>query len=228
MARIVYHGHSCFSLEDNTYHIIIDPFLSGNPTAEVQSSDLKPTHILVTHGHGDHLGDTLELSQANKALIIAPNELALHCQSKGAQVHPMHIGGSYAFPFGRVKLTPAWHGSAIIKDGNIIYTGCPCGFIIHFNGKIIYHAGDTGLFGDMRLIGEYNNLDYALLPIGDNYVMGPEDGVRAAQMLQAKLTIPMHYNTFPVIAQDPVAFVSELQKVSLKGQVMKPGQAVEF
>lgn len=228
MAFLVYHGHSCFSLKDAADHVLIDPFLSGNPNADVQPADLKPTHILVSHGHGDHLGDALEIAKANQALIIAPNELAIYCQDKGAQVHPMHIGGSYGFPFGRVKLTPAWHGSAVINDGNITYTGCPCGFIIEFGGRYIYHAGDTGLFGDMKLIGEYYKLDFALLPIGDNYVMGPEDALRAAKMLQAKLTIPMHYSTFPVIVQDPHDFVSKLGEAGLKGQVMNPGQRIEF
>ncbi|MFY9377418.1 MAG: metal-dependent hydrolase, partial [Peptococcia bacterium] len=178
------------------------------------------------HGHDDHLGDALELSKSNKAVIIAPNELALYCESQGATVHPMHIGGSFKFPFGRVKLTPAWHGSAVIKNGQFIYTGCPCGFIIEFEGKLIYHAGDTGLFGDMKLIGE-EKLDYALLPIGDNYVMGPDDAIRAAQMLKAKLTIPMHYNTFPIIEQDPHEFVQKLQKIGgLDGQVMEPGDVL--
>jgi len=228
MAKLTYHGHACFSLEDDTYHVLIDPFLSGNPLADVKPEDLKPTHILVTHGHGDHLGDALELAKANGALIIAPNELAIYCGSQGAQYHAMHIGGSYKFPFGRVKLTPAWHGSAVINEGNILYTGCPCGFIVEFAGKVIYHAGDTGLCGDMRLIGEYHKPDYALLPIGDNYVMGPEDALRAASMLQAKLTVPIHYNTFPVIKQDPHAFVAKLQEMGLQGRVLEPGQSLTF
>ncbi len=228
MARLVYHGHSCFCLEDEKYQVVIDPFLSGNPLADVQPADLKPTHILVTHGHDDHLGDALELARSNKALIVAPNELALYCQSKGAEVHAMHIGGSYAFSFGRVKLTPAWHGSAVIRNGEIIYTGCPCGFIVEFAGKYIYHAGDTGLFGDMRLIGDNFQLDFALLPIGDNYVMGPDDAVLAAQMLRAGITIPMHYNTFPIFKQDPEKFVNSLKQVNLEGMIMKPGDFLEF
>lgn len=228
MVRVIFHGHSCFSLTDGTYNILIDPFLNNNPLADVKSGDVKPTHILVSHGHGDHLGDAIEISMRENALIIAPNELSVYCQIKGAPAHNMHIGGSYKFEFGRVKLTPAWHGSAVIEGDNIIYTGNPCGFVIEIGGKTVYHAGDTGLFGDMKLIGDMHKLDAALIPIGDNFVMGPEDAVRAAQMLQANVTIPMHYNTFPVIEQDPDSFVARLKDAALNGIVLKPGEYIDL
>lgn len=228
MVRITFHGHSCFSVTDGTYNILIDPFLNNNPLANVKAEDVKPTHILVSHGHGDHLGDAIEISKREKAIIVAPNELAIYCQFKGAEAHNMHIGGSYNFEFGRVKLTPAWHGSAVIEGNNIIYTGNPCGFIINIKGKSIYHAGDTGLFGDMKMIGEMNALDAALIPIGDNFVMGPEDALRAAQMLQAKITIPMHYNTFPVITQDPEKFIAQLKAADLMGKALNPGDYIEI
>lgn len=228
MVRLVYHGHACFSLFDGTYHIIIDPFITGNPLADVRAEDLNPSYILVSHGHGDHLGDAIEISKRNKSVIIAPNELAIYCSNQGAQSHCMHIGGSYRFPFGRVKLTPAWHGSAVIKGRDIIYTGNPCGFVVEIGGTNIYHAGDTGLFGDMKLIGEMYPLDCALLPIGDNFVMGPRDALRAAQMLQARITIPMHYNTFPLITQNPDDFIGLLEEASLKGIVLKPGDQLEL
>jgi len=211
MVKLTFHGHACFSLTDGKHDVLIDPFISGNPLAKIKAQDLKPTHILVTHGHGDHLGDAIDIAKRTGAVIVAPNELAVYCKSKGANVHTMHIGGSWQFDFGRVKLTPAWHGSAVIEGDNIIYTGTPCGFVIEMQGKHIYHAGDTGLFSDMKLIGEMYSLDCALLPIGDNYVMGPEDAARAAGMLQARINIPMHYNTFPLVKQDPNRFVQQLK-----------------
>lgn len=228
MLKLTCHGHSCFTLTDGTYQILFDPYIRNNPATDLQAEDVEASHILVTHGHGDHLGEAIEISKRNKALIIAPNELAHYCKVQGAHVHPMHIGGSWEFPFGRVKLTPAWHGSAVIEGSSIIYTGSPCGFIVKMEEKNIYHAGDTGLFGDMKLIGEMQSLDCALLPIGDNYVMGPEDALRAALMLQAKMTVPMHYNTFPIIAQDPELFIEKLAEVSLTGKVMNAGESIEF
>lgn len=228
MLKLTYHSHACFSLTNSTYHILFDPFITGNPLCEIQAADVNPTHILVTHGHGDHLGDAVDIAKRTGAVIIAPNELAIYCQFKGAKVHPMHIGGAYNFEFGKVKLTPAWHGSAVIDGENIIYTGNPCGFVVEMDNKQIYHAGDTGLFGDMKLIGEMFDLDCALLPIGDNFVMGPEDALIAAKMLQAKLNVPMHYNTFPVIEQDPNKFVDNLRQNSLKGKVLEPGESVDL
>jgi len=224
LLNLDYYGHSCFSLTDEKYFVLIDPFISGNPTATVQAKDLNPTHILVSHGHQDHLGDAIDISKRTGALIIAPNELALYCQSKGAKAHPMHIGGSYGFDFGRVKLTNALHGSAVGSGDNIVYTGNPCGFLVWIADKLVYHAGDTGISMDMKLLGEMYDLDCALLPIGDNYVMGPDDAVAAALMLKPKLTIPMHYNTFPLIAQDPEKFIEKLTAAGMAGKIMRPGE----
>ena len=223
MLEVIFHGHSCFSVINEKYHLLIDPFISGNPLSEIKAADINPTHILVTHGHGDHLGDAIAISQRTKALLIAPNELGVYCERKGANVHRMHIGGSREFEFGKVKLTNALHGSAVINGDEIIYTGNPCGFIVMMQSKIIYHAGDTGLFSDMKLIGDMYQLDCALLPIGDNFVMGPDDAAIAANMLRAKLTIPMHYNTFPVITQNPVAYIEKLKDYGLAGKVLNPG-----
>lgn len=224
MLRLIYHGHACISLTDGVSDLLLDPFLKDNPLADVQPEEVNPTHILVTHGHSDHLGDALGIAQRTGALIIAPNELAQYCASQGAKIASMHIGGSRQFSFGKIKMTFAEHSSAIIDGSNIIYTGAPCGFLIQMQGRTIYHAGDTGLFGDMKLIGERHQLDYALLPIGDNYVMGPEDALEAAIMLQAQVTIPMHYDTFPLIVQDPYVYVNKLQEKGLKGLVLKPGE----
>ena len=189
MRTIRYLGHSAFLLELAPYRVIIDPFLTGNPLAAVSAQEIEVSHILVTHGHGDHLGDAVDLALARDAEIIAPYELALYAQERGARVHPMHIGGSFEFPFGTVKLTMALHGS-MTPDGR--YAGNPCGFLITSEGHTLYHAGDTGLFGDMELLGKYHRPDLALLPIGDNFTMGIQDALIAARMLQARLSIPMH------------------------------------
>ncbi|PKM87229.1 MAG: metal-dependent hydrolase [Firmicutes bacterium HGW-Firmicutes-12] len=228
MLVVKYHGHSCFSLTDENYKVLIDPFITGNPQTDLKKEVVNPTHILLTHGHSDHLGDAIEISIRNNAIIIAPNELAVYCQNNGALVHRMHIGGAKQFDFAWVKLTPAWHGSAVIDGDNIIYTGSPCGFVIKMSDKFIYHAGDTGLFGDMKLLGDLYPLDCALLPIGDNFVMGPDDALRAAGMLRAKINIPMHYNTFPEIEQDPYQFVDSLiaKHPVLQAKVLEPGESI--
>ena len=226
MLNLDYYGHSCFSLSDEKYSVLIDPFISGNPMTPIKADVLQPTHILVSHGHHDHLGDAIGIAKRTQALIIAPNELAKYCERQGARVHAMHIGGGREFEFGYVKLTNALHGSAVITANETIYTGNPCGFIIRMQGLNIYHAGDTGIFLDMKLIGEMDELDCALLPIGDNFVMGPADAARAADMLKAKLTIPMHYNTFPVIKQDPQVFMEMLKEYGLAGRVMNPGERI--
>jgi len=148
----------------------------------------------------------------------------MYCQKKGANVHPMHIGGSYNFDFGRVKLTIAHHGSAVV-DEQITYTGNPCGFVVSFAGKNIYHSGDTGLFSDMKLIGQMNKLDVALIPIGDNFTMGIEDAVKAVQFLKPKVVIPMHFDTFDVIKQDPQVFAKKLKGSKSKVKILKIGES---
>ncbi|MGG1519742.1 metal-dependent hydrolase [Paenibacillus oryzisoli] len=225
---IIFHGQSCVEIRFEEHTIIIDPFLTHNPQAVVKAEDIKADYVLVTHGHGDHLGDTLPIAERNGATIIAPNDLGRYLSFKGAATHGMGIGGAYQFPFGRVKLTLALHDSSFSEPGTKenIYTGMANGFLITAEGKTIYHAGDTGLFGDMKLIGELNDIDLAFLPIGDNYTMGPDDAVIAAKMLKAKCIVPMHYNTFPVIAQDPEAFVSRLAAEEIKGLVMAPGHMI--
>ncbi|MGI6144372.1 MAG: metal-dependent hydrolase [Clostridia bacterium] len=228
MLKLIYHGHACFSITDGTYDLLIDPFLNDNPLADVKAHEVNPSYILLTHGHNDHFGDALEIAKRTGAMIIAPYELAIYCEQHGVKTAAMNPGGSKQFPFGKIKLTPAWHSSSIIKGNNIIYTGAPCGFLIEIQGKIIYHAGDTGLFGDMKLIGDRYRLNFALLPIGDIFVMGPEDAIEAAVMLQAQVTIPMHYNTFPLIAQDPDLFVEKLRSKGLKGLVLKAGEQSEL
>lgn len=228
--KIIFHGHACFEVKTKDHSIIFDPFLTGNPKAVTSPDKIKVEAILLTHGHGDHLGDTLEIAKKNDATIIAPNELAVYLQMLGAKVHPMHIGGAREFSFGKVKLTQALHGSAVIDDKGITYTGAPCGFIVQMEHKTIYHAGDTGLFGDMEhVIAKFNEIDVAMLPIGDNFVMGPDDAVIAANWLGAKVVIPMHYNTFEVIQQDGEEFKKKLEsKTQAKAVIMEPGESFEY
>ncbi|NLI92617.1 MAG: metal-dependent hydrolase [Peptococcaceae bacterium] len=230
--KLTYHGHSFFEIAGKSGTILIDPFITGNAQAShIKAADFKDvTAILVTHGHGDHFGDTLEISQNTGALVIGVAELAKYCAKMGAASHRMHIGGKYQFPFGTVKLTQAIHGSAFDVNGQSIYAGLACGFIIQMDGLCLYHAGDTGLFGDMELIGRFNPIDLAMIPIGDNYVMGPEDAAYACKLLKAKQVIPMHYNTFPEIRQDVNEFIQLLKKESpdTNALPLQPGQSMSL
>jgi L-ascorbate metabolism protein UlaG (beta-lactamase superfamily) len=226
--KISYHGHSVVLIESQGTHIIIDPFLTGNGLTDLDPDQLKVDVIFLTHGHNDHVGDTVALAKRNDALVIAPFELATYLGWQDVRVHPMHIGGSHQFDFGNVKLTQAFHGSAytIEEEQKIIYTGMPAGILFSAEGKTIFHAGDTALFSDMKLIGERNSIDVAFLPIGDNFTMGPEDAAIAAEWLQAKRVVPIHYNTFPVIEQDPVEFAENLS--GKKGLPLVVGEALEL
>lgn len=226
MPKVTFHGHSCFLVEDEGGKIIIDPFLSGNPQAKVSAKDINVDFVIVTHGHGDHLGDTVEIAKRCGATCISNFEIVNYCQGKGVKGHPLHIGGAFEFPFGKAKLTIAHHGSSF-PDGT--YAGAPCGVVLDFkDGKKIYHAGDTGLFYDMKLIGE-EGLDLALIPIGDNFTMGISDAVKAVRLLSPKTVIPMHYNTFDVIGADPKRFKEEVEvEKKTKVVILKPGESFEF
>lgn len=228
--KITYHGHSVVQIETGQASLIIDPFITGNPLAKIAADDLQVDYILLTHGHNDHVGDTIELAKRNNATVIAPNELAVFLGWKGCQVHPMHIGGSAQFEFGRVKFTQAFHGSAYTDDETqeIIYTGMPGGILLTIGEKTLYHAGDTALFSDMKLIGELNQIDLAFLPIGDNFTMGPEDALLAAEWLKADKIVPIHFNTFPMIKQDPEQFVQQLQAKGLAGLALQSGETIEL
>ena len=225
--KLTYLSHSCFLIETSSHRLIVDPFLTGNPLAKVKSSEIDCDYILVSHGHEDHLGDAVELSKRTGAIIIANFEVAMTCAKRGAEkVHPMNPGGGWDFPFGRVKLTVAHHSSSNQTLDGFVYLGNPCGILIEADGKIVYHAGDTALFGDMKLIGELNLIDVAILPIGDNFTMGPEDAAIAAGFLDAKLSIPMHYNTFDLIKVDPLRFTKKVEANGRCAKIMEIGETV--
>ncbi len=225
--KISYHGHSVVRIETNGKTILIDPFITGNTTTDLNAADVKADVILLTHGHGDHVGDTVEIAKRNNALVVATFELATYLSWQGVETFGMNIGGAREFDFGTVKFTQAFHSSGFVtNDKQIIYLGMPTGILFTAEGKTIYHAGDTGLFSDMKLIGERHHIDVAFLPIGDSFTMGPEDAAVAAEWLGAKLVVPIHYNTFPPIAQDPERFISLLPPGV--GRALKPGESIEL
>lgn len=225
MASLTWLGHAAFMLETGGYKILVDPFITGNPAASFKPDDSRTDFILITHGHGDHVGDALKIAEKTGAVIISNDEICRWFEKKGLKVHGQHLGGGFHHPFGYVKMTFALHGSAL-PDGSC--GGNPGGFLITLkeNGKRIYLAGDTGLFGDMRLIGE-EGVDVAALPIGDNYTMGPEDALRAVKLIQPGLVIPIHYNTFPLLHQDPITWGKDVETQTLtRVLVMAPGESI--
>lgn len=224
--RVSFHGHSVIQIEVKGKKLLFDPFITGNPQTDLAADTVEADYILLTHGHNDHVGDTIAIAKRTGATVIACHELATYLGKQGLSTHAMHIGGGYNFEFGRVTLTQAFHGSGFeTEDGQILYMGMPAGIIVESEGKTVYHAGDTGLFTDMKWLGERHSIDVAFLPIGDNFTMGPEDAVTAAKWLDAKKVVPMHYNTFPPIKQDPQQYVSSLPKGV--GIVLEAGQALE-
>ena len=225
MPTLRYFSHSSFAISDGKYTILVDPFFNGNPTCPVTEDSVRADYIVLTHGHGDHTGDGFTIAKRDAATVIAVNELANYAAEQGCIAHNMHIGGAWTFPFGRVKFTIAHHGSAA-PDGR--YMGEPAGVLITIGGRTVYHTGDTGLFLDMKLIGDRNKVDVMLLPIGDNFTMGIDDAILAAEFVRPALAIPIHYNTFPVIAADPHLFAARAAEKGLVARVLDYGETMEF
>lgn len=223
--KLTYHGHSAWEVEAPGARIWIDPFLTGNPSADVSADAVEADFIVLSHAHHDHLGDTEAIAARTGAMIIAQNELAHYLTGKGLSAEAIQIGGGQSFSFGRVKLVPAIHSSSF--DG--IYMGREAGILIRdLDGTVLYHAGDTGLFSDMSLIGRAG-LDAALVPIGDKFTMGPEDALTAVELLSPRVVIPMHFNTFDAIKQDPEAWKRAVEEqTATRVLVMKPGEACEI
>ena len=225
MVKFSYYGHAAFLLDDGTHRVLVDPFLTGNPTARIAEHEVACDFILLTHAHGDHLGDAPSIAARTGAAIVAIPEVISVCEAQAcAEVrsHPMNIGGSLDLPFGKVRMTFAQHSAGVAG-------GVACGFVIYIGGKVIYYAGDTALFSDMQLIGRKDVIDYAVLPIGDNYTMGLEDAAQAAQWINAGHVIPIHYDTWPVIAQE-VHRYKEVTEAMTRAQVniVAPGETIEL
>ncbi len=225
MAKITFLGHACFLIESDRHKVIIDPFLTDNPQAAMKADEVEVDAIILTHGHNDHIGDTLSIAKRANALIIANFEIASYFGDKGATAHPLHIGGSRKFDFGRVKLTPAFHGSSFTdENGQKHYMGMPAGVLLTMDDKIIYHLGDTGLFSDMKLIGDLNDIEVALIPIGGNFTMDVDDAVNAVEFIHPRSAVPMHFNTWEVINTDPQEFANKLKDSPTNTVVLQPGE----
>ncbi|MGA9187957.1 MAG: metal-dependent hydrolase [Methanosarcina sp.] len=226
--KITWLGHAAFLLEAEKT-VLIDPFISGNPMAPLSPEELNPEIIAVTHGHRDHLGDTIEIGKRTGCRIISIHEVANYIKSKGVFAEGMNTGGTVYVEGIALTMTAALHSSSIEASGFSFDGGCPAGFIVGIGGHSIYHAGDTGVFGDMQLIGELYEPELALLPIGDRFTMGIKEALKAVELIRPKIVVPMHYSTFDIIKQDPEEFKRAVEaKVDTKVIIMKPGESIEL
>jgi L-ascorbate metabolism protein UlaG (beta-lactamase superfamily) len=217
---IRYLGHAAFTLSHGDTTVLIDPFLTGNPAAAVQASELSPTTILLTHGHGDHVGDAVEIAKRTGAPVFATTELANELGEEGIEVINANYGGTHGFAWGTAKLVPAWHDSSTPKGAH----NSPAGVVVDFAGVVVYHLGDTGLFSDLQLVGRTKPVDVAIIPIGGHFTMDRHDAVTAADFVGAKTIIPCHYNTFPAIETDANAFATDIDKtLDATAVVLEPG-----
>lgn len=224
MIKYTYYGHASFLLDDGTSKVLTDPFLTGNPLAAIQADEVDCDYILLTHAHGDHLGDAPAIAKRTGAMVLGIPEVLDVCLQAESDIktHGMNIGGSVKLPFGKVRMTMALHSSGVAG-------GIACGYVIQIGGINVYFAGDTALFSDMKLIGQKDPLDYAVLPIGDNYTMGLEDAALAAQWLNTKNVIPIHYNTWPVIAQEAGRYKEVTEGMTRAAvHIVEPGGTLEL
>ena len=225
MVKFSYYGHAAFLLDDGTHRVLADPFLTGNPTASIAANEVDCDFILLTHAHGDHLGDAPSIAARTGAAIVAIPEVISVCEGQACaeiKSYPMNIGGSLDLSFGKVRMTFAQHSAGVPG-------GIACGFVIYIGGKVVYYAGDTALFSDMQLIGRKDTIDYAVLPIGDNYTMGLEDAAQAAQWLNAGHVIPIHYDTWPVIAQEVNRYKEVTEAMTrAKVNIVAPGETIDL
>lgn len=222
--KITWYGHAVLGLDVDDIQILVDPYLTGNPAATITPDQVNPQYILITHGHNDHVGDTVPIAKRTGATVISNNEIAGWMEDQGIEkTEGQHIGGGHQYPFGYLKLTHAQHGSALPDGSN---GGNPAGFLLTTpQGKKIYISGDTGLFGDMQMIGE-EGLDLATLPIGDYYTMGPDDALKAVKLLHPKNVIPIHYSTFDRIKQDEKAWAQKVEAETETAVILlKPGES---
>ena len=214
-------GHPAFELSDGDTKVLIDPFLTGNPKAAAEPDELEPTTILLTHGHADHLGDTVDIAKRTGAPVVAMVELANEIGAEGVEVFDPNLGGTVEFDWGWVRLVPAWHSSTT-PNGTVT---TPAGLVVNFGGKTIYHLGDTALFSDLALVPRRDDIDVALMCIGGHYTMDRHDAVIAADLVKAATVIPCHYNTFPAVETDVQAFKSDVEsQTSSKVVVLEPGE----
>ncbi|MFD2333352.1 metal-dependent hydrolase [Cohnella sp. GCM10020058] len=228
---VTFLGHACVKLEQDGRSLIIDPYLTGNPLASASATDIQADHILLTHGHGDHVGDTAAIAKRTGAQVVGTPELATFLGWQGVEnTVGMNIGGTYDLGYAKVKMVQAFHSSGytLTDEQRIVYLGMPTGLIVTWGGLTILHAGDTGLFGDMKMIGERHKIDLAFIPIGDHFTMGPEDALTAAEWLNPKQVVPVHFDTFPPIRQDADAYAQALEQKGIKGTVLKPGDRLEL
>ncbi|ARJ49995.1 metal-dependent hydrolase [Staphylococcus lutrae] len=228
--KLSFHGQATVYFEANGKTGIIDPFITGNELSDLDVDNLKVDYIILTHGHEDHFGDTIEIAKRNQATVIGTAEVANYLSThEGIQnVHPMNIGGKWQFDFGVLKFVQAFHSSSLMnKEGIPIYLGMPMGVLLELEGTTVYHTGDTALFSDMKLIADRHPVDVCFVPIGDNFTMGIEDASYAINtLIQPKITVPIHYDTFPLIKQDPNAFKALVNVGEV--QILKPGESVEL
>ncbi len=220
--KFKYYGHACFKLDTGKEMLLFDPFLTGNSLAPVKPEKIKCDYILLSHAHGDHLGDAVDIARHQGATVVAIPEVISLFPKTVLNFIPMNLGGEVTGPYGTIKMVQAMHSSGVAG-------GCAAGFIVSLKeGPTVYFAGDTALFGDMKLFGELYDIDYAVLPIGNNYTMGPKDALLAAKFLKAKHVIPIHYNTWPIIAQNPEDFKEMAAKEGIDVVLVKPGEIIEL